>query len=353
MTKKIKVIDADAEFGLDKDIGAVEAAPGVERRIITSCAERVSASSVSARIRALESAATETGVRRSAFLAAVRKLPADEPAITVTYGKTSVSINKDGEPLFAPGDKGGLALFPAGVHPLAKSDLPGSAPGNKMVDKILVPSGACAVVAGGGKGKTPLAHALASAGVSAYSVVRVGEPLAGYASSHESIAFSIAIAILDSSDVVLDSIKDLLAGGGAAMKSGLSREALTSLSSWASTACDAGCTLYIPVNPSTPDPEVTALLVEAGKSNATMLVTPTDGHAWEYFNRKGEGLPRTSGRFNLFFSKDGAAEIKNGTHNSEKMVTEAEITRVVATALSRETVSNAVRRALTFSSTQG
>jgi hypothetical protein len=191
---------------------------------------------------------------------------------------------------------------------------------------------------------------MAAAGVSTYSVVRVGEPLAGYASSHESIAYSIAVAILDSADVVLDSIKDLLSGGGAAMKSGLSREALTSLSSWASTACDAGCTIYIPVNPSTPDQEVLELLAEAGKSNATMLVTPASGNTWAYFNRKGEGLPRSTGKFDLSFGKDGLAIIKNGSHNSEKEVTEEEVTTVISTALSRAAVSNAARRALSIAS---
>lgn len=337
------------DLGVGTNPEAVDIPEAVRNRIIASCSERVATGSMAGRVKQLEAAATEVGVRRKAFLEAIALLGEHDPAVTICYDKTSVSVNKFGAALFHKESHGqDLARFAAGVHPSARSALPGSAPGNKQIGRMLIPAGVCAIVAGGGKGKTPLSHSLASAGVSTYSVVRVGEPLAGYASSHEAIAYSLAIAILDSADVVFDSIKDLLSGGGAAMKSGLSREALTSLSGWASTACDAGCTIYIPVNPSTPDPEVVGLLVEAGKSNATMLVTPIQGANWEYFNRKGEGLPRSSGKFELSFAADGLATIKNGSHNSESAVSEEEITKVVSTALSRATISNAARRALSL-----
>lgn len=318
-------------------------------RIISSCAELMETAQMARRIEMLLAAADRTGDRRRDFLASVQALADDEPAVCMAYGDVSVAVNKDGKALFD--EDGKLAKFPTGVGAACRSLLPGSAPGNKRIGTILIPSGVCGIVAGGGEGKTPLAHSLASSEVPSYSVVRVGEPLAGYASSsfsQESIAYSLAISILESSDIVLDSIKDLLSGGGAAMKSGLSREALTSLSGWASTACDAGCTIYIPINPSTPDPEVLQLLIEAGKSNATMLVAPLAGSEWNYFNRKGEGLQRTVGTLELRFEKTGLATVSPKGKTGETSISEEEFTRVIASVLSRDAVSNAARRALTI-----
>lgn len=336
--------------GMVVDPTLVTANATVERRVVASCAERVSSAGMATRVVLLEGAAAEVGVRRAAFLESLSLLADDEAAITITYGKVTVSVNKNGAALLnTSGDR--LAVTAGGVNPRARASLPGSAPGNKKIGKILVPCGVCAIVAGGGRGKTPLAHTMAAQGVDHYSVVRVGEPLAGYASSNsaESIAYSIAVAMLDSADIVLDSVKDLLSSGGSLMKSGLSRDALTALSSWGTAACDAGCTIYIPVNPSTPDAEVNELLIEAGKSNATMLVTPSQNvENWDYFNRKGEGLPRSSGKFKMKFAQNGLAVVSDGTHNSEKVVTDTEVTQTVMAALSRTAFSSAARRALSI-----
>lgn len=349
MSKKPKPKDSDDEsehVGLTDDFSAVELDSKVYTRVISTCTEVVSTKGMASRIRMLEAIASEVGQRRRDFLAAISKLDDHEPAVTMGYGGVTVSISKNGDPLFD--DQKKLAKFPSGVHISAKSPFPGCAPGNKMLGSILLPCGGVAIAAPGGYGKTPLAHAMACAGVESYSVVRVGEPLAGYASSFlskESIAYSLALSVLDSSDIVLDSIKDLLASGGGSMKSGISREALVALSDWSSACCDAGCSLYIPINPSTPDEEVQAMMVEIGKSNSTSLVAPLNSQTWAYYSRRGEGLQRVTGQFDLAFGQDGLAAI-NPTKKA-KSISDDDFTKVVSTVLSRDVISSAARRAMT------
>lgn len=158
-------------------------------------------------------------------------------------------------------------------------------------------AGLCAIVGGGGVGKTPLAHALAGAAPS-YSVVRFGEPFAGYTTDPDECAFQLAHAIFHQRAVVFDSVKDILAGGGSAMKSGLSRDALVALSSWSIAAANCGCTLFVPVNPSTSDPETLEVLVEALKSNVSAVIHSRGPETWEYSCRTREGGNRSSGRLN-------------------------------------------------------
>lgn len=189
------------------------------------------------------------------------------------------------------------------LHPSLKASMLGAAHGNKLIGKVIIPCGVCLILGQGGVGKTPLAHAMAAHGSSSYGVVRAGEPLSGYGATELDTAYDIAKGLVSSSNVVIDSIKDVLSSGeGGAMKSGLSRRALTQLSVWAAQACDLGTTLYVPVNPSTPDPEVTALLVEAARSNATSVVVHEQGQSWQYYGRMGEGLNRTSAKFILDYN---------------------------------------------------
>lgn len=207
------------------------------------------------------------------------------------------------------------------LHPKLETSHVGAAFSNKTVAGWTVPCGVVLILAGGGMGKTPLAHALAGA-VAAhserndrqYAVVRIGEPLSGYSSGDVEAARDLSQAIVASSDVVLDSIKDLLSSAeGAAMKTGLSRGALTSISGWASLACDLGCTIYVPVNPSSDDPQVMELLYEVGKSNATAVLMKVSDNVWEYSSRRGEGLSRARGNVQITYDND-EVRIHNATN---------------------------------------
>lgn len=277
------------------------------------------------------------GARRRAFVESVGALTADEAAVSVYYGSSFAAVNKDGARL----DKGAPW---SGLNPSVTRAPAGAAPLNKIVNGLRVPCGVCLILAGGGQGKTPLAHALASHGVDEYSTIRVGEPLAGYTSDPSVAASGLAAAIVQSSDIVLDSIKDLLSGGGSAMKSGLSRDALVTISSWASLACDAGCTIYVPVNPSTPDTEVLELLAEISRSNATSTIVAAGANRWAHSSRTGEGLPRTTGSFVVDFDQEGFAKLKQTQSDG---VSQKEFSKYVTTVLSTQAWSQAQRRAIT------
>lgn len=209
-------------------------------------------------------------------------------------------------------------------HPLLTKGLKGAAHANKQGPGFVIPCGVVLIVAGGGKGKTPLAHALAGWSNSGrdheYAVVRIGEPLSGYTDSTSDAALSLGCAMANHSDVVLDSIKDLMSGAeGAAMKSGISRGALLSISGWSSLACDLGCTIYIPVNPSTDDEEVKQLLIEAARSNATAVISMTSDGKWMYSARTGEGLERRAGTLIVTY-KDDAVTVSSDSDSTRPVV---------------------------------
>lgn len=289
-------------------------------------------------LQSLRNAGSNPGEQRKLFLASVSALSDDDVALTVGYGQTNVSVNKHGLVIFPDGQP------TVGLGDLTPGAIPGSAPLNKKVGDSRIPCGVCLILAGGGFGKTPLANSLAAFGVDSYSAVRVGEPLAGYTSSSFEAAYALASALITSQDVVLDSIKDLLSGGGAAMKSGLSRDALVSISGWAAMACDVGSTIYVPVNPSTPDPEVLELLAEISKSNATMTIVTAGKDQWAYSSRTGEGLPRDEGKFNVKFDRDGLAQISGSKTGG---LATGEFSKYVTTALSVDAWTQAQRRAIT------
>lgn len=355
MSKKKKHLRPEMEaedFDVSESLGANEIVPievkADPARSISTCCEMVVVSHMASRIQALKDTSSSVGIRRADFKAALGTLDDDEPAITIGYDGVYVSVNRHGDPLFD--EKGELARYPSGVAPKLACPIPGSAPGNKKVGSMIVPSGSIGILAGGGHGKSPLATALAAAGVPSFSMVRVGEPLAGYASSSlskETIAYSIAVAMLDSSDVVIDSIKDLLSSGGNLMKSGLSRGALITLSDWASAACDAGCSLYIPINPSDTSDEVLELMIQAGKTNTTSLITVQSGNTWTYYNRTGESLPRVTGTLELEFGGDGVASVTSNAV-SPSAISEKAFSKVVTTILTKEAISFAARRALSL-----
>jgi len=278
--------------------------------------ENMSTGMLKARMADLKAASTATGKRRMITLASLNEIK-KELAFTVRYDRHITAIRGDGQPysdanVAEEGDKAKASLVRIAEdlrHPSLVSQLPGAAWANKSFGKLIIPAGVCLIVGGGGVGKTPLAHALAGHEVDTYSVVRIGEPLSGYTSSNQKSAESFAQALYANSDVVLDSIKDLLSSGsGAAMKSGISRDALSGLSAWSSLACDLGVTVYVPVNPSTKDPEVIELLAEAARSNATMTIVHDQGPKWNFWSRQGEGLDRNTGTLLLTF-RDGVARV--------------------------------------------
>lgn len=342
MSKRIKNEDLDSPGEV---IGLPDAVEEKKPYTISPCGDVVSKSGMAEHLQGLLAISRNPGQQRDLFLQRLKTHASeDSTAITVGYGDSRISVTVQGD-LVLDGSTGKPTRNPPGVHPLISSCLRGAAPANKKIGNVVIPCGVCLIVAGGGAGKSPLAHALASHGVDSYSVVRAGEPLSGYSSSSESIAFSLAKAVLESSDIVLDSIKDLLAGGGSAMKSGLSRDALVSISGWAALAAEAGCTIYVPVNPSTPDKEVLALLVEAAKSNATMEISSTGAGMWAYSCRQGESLPRTRGGLTMKFSSNGLADIKFEAEQTQ-VADIAVSTRHISTVLSYEALNAAQRRSM-------
>lgn len=231
----------------------------------------------------------------------------------------------------------------------------GAAPLNKTVNGFDIPCGVCLIVGGGGVGKTPLAWSLASSphdrderpDLHSFGVSRIGEPLAGYTSDDVQTVASIMQNMLSCSDVVIDSIKDLLSSArGAAMKSGLSRDALSVLSSWSSLACVMGVTLYVPVNPSTAEPEVVEVLAEAARSNATCTIVARSEGVWDYFARTGEGLPRKAGQLVTSFDPDGWMTVNMRNFTAPKATVQRKEDLVAN--VSPDALSRAMRRALTL-----
>lgn len=257
------------------------------------------AADFSERVSKLLGVSKGVGARRAAVRDQIRELPNGEIVLAVKYDNALTAINSEGEEVVV--EKG--ERIEHIVHPSLRAEI-GSAPGNKTVAGVVIPCGMCVIVGPGSSGKTPLAHALAASGDTNYAMVRTGEPLAGYASSAKEVSHDLAVAMLKYGDVVLDSIKDVLSSGsGAAMKSGINRDALTAISTWSAQACDLGTTIYVPLNPATPQEDVAMMMAEAAKSNATSCLIHKGGTKWEYFARTGEGLPRTHCVFD--FGKNG------------------------------------------------
>lgn len=253
----------------------------------------------------LQQAAETAGAQRTKAAAILGKIGKNK-AFTVPYGRQFVHIAGDGTMWTPPKAKAeevasemdDYSTGRAWIHPdLVAAATLGSAGLNKIVDGAPVPYGVCVLVAGSGVGKTPFAHYLASANSGEYGVVRIGEPFAGYTTNQGEAARGIGEAACAYSDVVVDSIKDLLAQSGNAMKGGLARAALADLSFWSILGATIGTTFYVPLNPSTGDADSLNLLVEAARSNASMTIANVGaGETWNYTSRLGEGLERRTGQ---------------------------------------------------------
>lgn len=226
--------------------------------------------------------------------------------------------------------------------------LPGAAWGNKKLGDVVVPSGVFAVIAGSNKGKTPFVKALASHNSTAYDFIRFGEPFSGYSTDFERGAQMLGQAIVGRpedtpdtviGDVVLDSVKDVASGEGGRMASGFSRAVLLSASHWSSLFCSVGKTLYVPVNPSTPDKDVLDMVIEALTSSVTAAAFPseTSPDRWDVIIRPGEGMERI--RTEVVFNRSGELRVK-----AQRTISSQATVDLVTLALA--SMSTATRRLL-------
>lgn len=231
----------------------------------------------------------------------------------------------------------------AGLH-ISSPVTPGAVPANYSANGLDIPSGVVLIIAGGGRGKTPIAQSLAGMGDNEFEMVRYGEPVAGYHMNETDACRELALKLCEYSTVVVDSVKDILSeASGGAMKSGLQRGALPLFSRLGSIAASLGCTIFTPVNPSSDDDEVIELLTEAAKSNSTSIIIPVGGDKWEMISRTGEGLPRTKTSFTVSYDDNGLAVI-NGQSNG---INEGAVSAVMSksTKLGYVDYSAAIRRA--------
>lgn len=225
--------------------------------------------------------------------------------------------------------------------------VPGSVSTNKVVDGVRIPAGVVLVVGGASTAKTPMVYALASAGVESFHVIRYGEPLAGYIVDPRKAAIELGRAMIFGQDIVFDSVKDLLAyAPGGAMSSGLSRGSLPILSDLSAMASTVGCSIYVPLNPSTPATDIVEMVVEAAKSNVAMVLTTTGSNegegtsSWITLARRGEGLQRETATFKASFDSDSLMVI--GSSNSAQKGNNASAFR--SSVVGADTLNNLLRR---------
>lgn len=189
--------------------------------------------------------------------------------------------------------------------PVLQYAIPGCVPCSGTVFGARIGSGILVAVGLGDTSKTPFAYALAEelAGDEGYYVVRLGEPLSGYTTDLSAATNEIVKAIMAHKVIVIDSIKDVLGTArGNATSSGISRGAYQFISDLGTIAATRGCVIIVPVNPSSSDPRIAEMLVEATKSNATMLAQG-EGSTWTIYSRTGEGLLRTATKFKATFEE--------------------------------------------------
>lgn len=247
----------------------------------------------------------------------------DRACLFVGFGKTMYGMTADGgAAVVRRGDEedGEVQIeevtssyrgwhVPAIGDDLHERTIAGSVPTNKMVGNVRIGAGVVLIVGKASTAKTPFAHALASYGGGDYAVIRYGEPLAGYCLDLDEVSRDIGLAMLHHKDIVLDSIKDVLAfAAGGAMSSGIQRGAFPILSDLSALAAERGCTIYVPLNPSNPDEKTVEMLVEAARSNVASVVFGEPGAApgsgkWTFFTRRGEGLIRDTAQLGSSFDE--------------------------------------------------
>lgn len=302
--------------------------------------ELVAGEASNVRLETLRAASDLAGARRAQFLKTRASIKG--PLFTVPYGQGTATVGPDG----AFVDKAEVekmdvdavrARFAINKGLYEESDV-GAAPLNKLVGEMRVPYGVCAIIGGSGVGKTPLAHHLALSGVKKAGIVRAGEPFIGYDIAHPVIARDIATAAFAHADVVVDSIKDLLSDGKALMRGGISRQALLELSAWSVLGSTIGTTFYVPVNPSSDDPSIFALLTESVISSSTMVMVH-EGSKWRYASRRGEGLPRDSGTFE-FSAESGSGDNKSTLADEKAVAFDGDFQDIIRGVIDRNRVFN-------------
>lgn len=207
-----------------------------------------------------------------------------------------------------------------GWHPDAKRFLSergllyaeGSLPITKVVNGMPIPASVILVTGRGNVGKTPFAHALASivceGDTDGFGLLRYGEPFAGYLKTERQAGQELAFLVASSRAVVIDSIKDLLTDmSGQAMESGLARRSISMLSRMAMVASEIGCSVIIPLNPSSSKDSIGDLIAEIARSNVGMAAINGNGK-WQLISREGEGRLRIEGTADLVF-KDGLPDL--------------------------------------------
>lgn len=287
-----------------------------------------SAASLAAHRAAIEEYADKAARRRVEF-DLMKRTPdepdGNDPFFVVYYGSAAVLVTRAGSisfierfkkrsadkapPVLSPELEG--AELPAVAHlddydnlllPVAEGVPHGAVPMNFHSSKhdVHISCGTCVIAAPGNVGKSPLAQSLASSDPAGgrFAMIRAGEAIAGYTNSHRRLAHDLAHGIYNCENIVLDSIKDLLAdAGGNATSGGISRAALTSISDWGALAAMAGCTIYIPLNPSG-GANLNDMVAEIARSNASMAIWHENAR-WHWLARRGEGLQRASGSFEV------------------------------------------------------
>lgn len=240
------------------------------------------------------------------------------------------------------------------VHPDLRNPTKGSVPAARLIAKydFVMSCGVHLLIGKGASGKSYLAHELGGMDAdgeqtNSYGLLRVGEPLSGYDHEPATNAVNLLSAMFAFDVIVLDSVKDLLSMGGAAMKSGISRGAVATFSPWSSMACDLGACVIAIVNISTTDDEAVEAIIEAARSNATGVIAHTGDSKWKYFVRSGEGLFRRTGSIHIVEGSPGnASKVVLKPEEDKLQLTSGRPDMDQTVTVTYSALTEAVRRAL-------
>lgn len=223
---------------------------------------------------------------------------------SMAFGKTSVQIASDGTISWCTG------MIYDDVP--AESIVVGVLEDSAVVDGMPFPKGVCTIFGGADTAKTPLLHYLMRRTGGTH--VRYGEPLPGYYRSEQLAAAAIMNA--PGTIIGLDSLKNLVGRlSGGLMEAGVSRELFPMLSDWSSYFAERGQTLITIINASSSSDRVESMMVEALKSNVTMLIHAKPDGRLEWLARRGSGMKRRTGVHRIEWEGDG--KIRALINNSE------------------------------------
>lgn len=236
---------------------------------------------------------------------AVVGLPTEPKMVrSMAFGKVSIFIDDQGQ----VGMKSGMVYDDVVIPPEAVGVLEDSA----VVDGIPFPKGVCVIFGGADTAKTPLLHYVLKR--TGGDHIRYGEPLPGYFRSEQAAA--AAIMTSDNSIIGLDSLKNLVGRlSGGLMDAGVSRELFPMLSDWSSYFAEHGQTLVTIVNASSSAQRVEDMMVEALKSNVTMIIHAKPDGRLDWVARRGSGLRRRTGQHRIEWAGDGEISRLTGSES--------------------------------------